>query len=271
MFRSHVRPVLLALALLAPTTARGFEEAMPREPKDAQGYSDRGTTWLLRGDHDKAIRDFDEAIRLDPKLSVAFINRGVAWSEKGQHRKAIKDFDEAIQIGGFNAWLAFTSRALSWHDMGQYDKAIADFSEAIRRVPNAWTYCDRAATWLRKEEYGNAIKDYDLAVRDTPYYAEAHERKAWLLATCRLEKYRDGKTAVESAKKACELTKWKQTHYMSTLAAACAEAGQFNEAVKWQKKALADMDSALDKTEAEQARKRLKLYEESKPYRDEGK
>ena len=42
---------------------------------------------------------------------------------------------------------------------------------------------------------------------------------------------RDGKTAVELASEACELTDYKKPFLIGTLAAACSEAGEFDEAI----------------------------------------
>lgn len=82
---------------------------------------------------------------------------------------------------------------------------------------------------------------------------------------------RDGKKAVEYARTACELTQWKDVALLDTLAAAYAEAGEFDEAIKWQEKALNSPDLASrfgGEAELEKARLRLKLYQERKPYRD---
>ena len=57
--------------------------------------------------------------------------------------------------------------------------------------------------------------------------------------------------------------------YLDTLSCACAEAGKFDDAVKWQKQALADPEFV--KSRGETARARLKLFEEKKPFRDVGK
>ena len=40
------------------------------------------------------------------------------------------------------------------------------------------------------------------------------------------------------ATKACKLTGWKNPNYLATLAAAFAEAGNFDDAVKWEEKAI---------------------------------
>jgi serine/threonine-protein kinase len=55
--------------------------------------------------------------------------------------------------------------------------------------------------------------------------------------------------------------------YLDTLAAAHAEAGDFNEAVKYEKKVI---ELGIEDKETErEVFKRLKLYEEGKPFRDQ--
>jgi hypothetical protein len=68
------------------------------------------------------------------------------------------------------------------------------------------------------------------------------------------------------ARKVCELTEWKTTYYFDTLAAACAEAGEFDEALKWEAKAV---DGTTDEKEKVRFQSRLDLYKAGKRYRDE--
>jgi WD40 repeat protein/tetratricopeptide (TPR) repeat protein len=91
---------------------------------------------------------------------------------------------------------------------------------------------------------------------------------AWFWATCPEDEVRDGAKAVEYATKACELTSWENASYVDTLAAACAEAGDFESAVKWQEKAielLTEKNPPEWQTEWEE---RVKLYQSGKPYRE---
>ena len=70
---------------------------------------------------------------------------------------------------------------------------------------------------------------------------------------------------MESAKKACELTAYKNPDYLETLAAACAEAGDFDGAIKWEKKALESPE--FEKAAGDRVRARLKTYQAMEPFR----
>jgi len=65
--------------------------------------------------------------------------------------------------------------------------------------------------------------------------------------------------------KACELSKWKEPHYIEAVAAAHAETGDFDEAVKYQTQAI-NMKSAYGPV-LKEARERLGLYRDHKPWR----
>jgi hypothetical protein len=75
--------------------------------------------------------------------------------------------------------------------------------------------------------------------------------------------------AVEQAALACRQTNWERPHYLNVLAAACAQQGDFKEAIKWQRYVIES--GLLDKRQAESAEWRLKLYESGVPYHDERK
>jgi tetratricopeptide (TPR) repeat protein len=163
--------------------------------------------------------------------------------------------------------LAYLNRGLAWTHKEEFDKAIADFDEAVRLNPNdAVSYCNRGAAWRAKKELDKALVDFNEAIRIDPDDPYPYDARAWIWATCPDEKYRDGKRAVESATKACELTNWNNPVYLETLAAAYAERGDFDSAVKWQAKANELRAEDEDKTDGES---RLKLYEEKQPFRDD--
>lgn len=91
---------------------------------------------------------------------------------------------------------------------------------------------------LEEGNYDGAVADFEEAVRLEPRNAPAHDRLARLLATCPDQELRDGKRAVSFSTRACELAQWNNAAFLDTLAAACAETGEFMSAVKWIDKAL---------------------------------
>lgn len=228
-------------------------------------YTNRGSIWNDDGNYDRAIKDFNEAIRLDPVYSWSYGNRGDAWKHKGEFNKAIQDYSEVIRLepkfaGGYN------SRGNAWKSIGKYDKAIDDYNQAILIKPtSAGAYKNRGSAWSNKGEYDDAISDYQKTIELEPNLAFGHNALAWLLATCPDSKYRDGEKAIATATKACALTAWKNADFIDTLAAAYAESGDFNNAVKWQLKVI----EILPERDKDDYKDSLRLYQSGKPYHQE--
>ncbi len=86
------------------------------------------------------------------------------------------------------------------------------------------------------------------------------------MAACAEAKFRDGQRAVALATLPRALTKWKDPRFLSTLAAAQAEAGDFNAAVSSQTRAI---ELLTDQRQQDDYRSRLVLYQAKKPYRQE--
>jgi hypothetical protein len=86
-------------------------------------------------------------------------------------------------------------------------------------------------------------------------------------ASCPDARARNGVKAIESATAACELTHWSDASTVEVLAAAYAETGKFDKAVRWQVKANS-LHVARDAQVSGQLR--LKLYERNVTYREPG-
>ena len=181
-----------------------------------------------KADHDKAIADYSEAIRLDPKWERAYYYRGCEYLAKKKYDQAIADYTEVLRIAP-NHIEALLNRGIAYQRTRHHEEAVNDFSKCIRLEPNS---------------------------------ADAYNNLAWVMAVCPDAKIRNGKKAVEYARKACEIDGWKTWNNLGTLAAACAEVRNFEEAVKWQKKCL---EMQPPKEELANARRALAIYEQKKP------
>jgi tetratricopeptide (TPR) repeat protein len=216
---------------------------------------------------DDATGYFSEKITANPSDDRAWAARGAAWRRKAALDNAIQDMTESIRLAPENpAW--HNNRGLAFHNKKDHDRAIANYTEAIRLDPtDSVAYYNRGNGYRSKQDYARAQADYLEALRLNPKDPNPHNGLAWLLATCPVNEMRDGRKAVEYAKRACELTDYHRASDLGTLAAAYAEAGQFEEATKWQRQANDDADYV--KIYGAQASLRYKLYADRKPYRED--
>jgi tetratricopeptide (TPR) repeat protein len=238
------------------------------DPTNAIAYRSRGQIYRRYGDYIDATADFSEAIRLGQTNAIVFLERGEAYTGEKDYDRALTDLDRAIQLDPSNA-RTYDRRGLAYFRKGNMDAAITNYTEAIRLDPNlSATHCNRASAYRHKGLYSEAIADYDSAIRLNAAYARAYNSLAWLLAVCPDSHYRDGKKAIEYATQACELAHWKTANYLGTLAAACAESGDFDHAVKWEIKSQ-EFRWRQSKEDQRKSQERLTLYKDRKPYHEE--
>ncbi len=260
-----------------------FTEQIKQEP-NGFNYFSRAFVYEQAGELDKAIADESEAIRLEAgqqaRLAVLYSNRGTWWYKKGEYDRAIDDYNEAIYNDRESARAddyresadTHDNLGLAWYKNKQYDKAISSFDEAIRLNPDYEpSYHHRADINFLRGKYDKGLADLERALQIDPHDSYAYSEHAWLCATCPDAKFRDGAKAVELATKACELNSWQYADYVNTLAAAYAEKGEFDLAVKWQTRALELKLGPGTTWTPEDLRDHLELYKSGKPYRDDSK
>ncbi len=130
----------------------------------------------------------------------------------------------------------------------------------------------QAAKYYEEEQYAEAINLYRQAADHGNAWGQ--NNIAWLYATFRDPKYRNGKLAVYYALKATEQEP-HNSHFFRTLAAAYARNGQFEQAIAAQKKAieLLSEDKVFSEEVKQQLRvdneKKLELYKNHQAYIDE--
>jgi tetratricopeptide (TPR) repeat protein len=197
---------------------------------------------------------------------TAHLNLGVLRSRRGDVAAAKRHYTEANRLdpGDFKAHLNLGT--IASHE-GDIAAAEAHYAEALRIDPRSVEpHVNLGAILAGRGDFAAAEAEYALALRLNPDHAEAQNNFAMILAACPDAKYRDGPRAIEIATRACELSNWKEPGSLDTLAAAHAEAGDFEAAVRWQTRAIGML---ADGPMKDRYRSRLALYLVGKPYREQ--
>jgi tetratricopeptide (TPR) repeat protein len=245
-----------------------FSRALQLNSNHAPSYIARGSCYHFAHEFDLALADFDRAIKLRPTSARVYRFRGETHWSKGELDLAVADFSKAIELDS-KYREALLSRGEVYRDKENLDRALADFDSVLALDPyDAEALVDKGAVLKEKKDYKGAEDCYRAAVEHHQEYARGYNNLAWLLATCPEAKTRIGQKAVAYAKKANDLTSWSDPYYLDTLAAAYAEIGEFDEAIKWMNKALETLEVFVPK-DLEKDRKALKLFEARKPFHDD--
>ena len=245
---------------------------------------------------------WSHAVRVDSKNQIAYTNLGYSFKEHAKPKLAIDAFRRAIQLDSSDA-KAHNGLGIALLDIGKPEEACGAFREAVRLVEDDPQYlcnlgyvlrgfgdldsgaeCYRralelaprmaqasdmlAAIYLDQQKFPEAAAVYAAALAQVHNNNSLRANYAWLLATCSDDSVRDGVRAVEIARALAEETGYKNPWVLDTLAAACAEAGDFEEAARVAGSALAIATERGESVLESDLMQRLSLYERGEPYRD---
>ncbi len=240
------------------------------DPNNPSVHGDMGIALMGLKDYDGARAEISEEIRLEPNSAAAYAKMGKIYSAEGKSDEAeswyLKALKENPAYGPADYYLG-----TEYLSRGQLDEAAANLEKATELSPAAVTSRIRLAqAYDRQGKTAKAIAAYHAALRMNPDAPEVLNNLAWILATTPDATLRDGAEAVKLAQHACELTSWQQTLFIGTLAAAYAEAGDFDKAVETAQKAC-DLATAHGEKELLQANQNLMAqYKAKQPFHEKG-
>jgi Flp pilus assembly protein TadD len=226
---------------------------------------------------DKAISQFNTALNIRSEnhqthydLGAALIhnNLGNALARKLIADEAIAHFQDAIRLRPDYADAYYNLGSVLFQ-RGQVDQAIAEWQKAVEIQPrDAEAHRSLASAFLKNEEAKLAIVEYERALEITPDDGLALNNLAWILATSSDVSTRDGAKAVVLARQAVQLSTGRDSKSLRTLAAACAEAGRFSDAIATAKQAR---EIAIEQNKlglANSLEKEIGLYAAHAPLRE---
>jgi tetratricopeptide (TPR) repeat protein len=228
-------------------------------------HNNLGVALSDRGRFAEAVAQYTEGLKIKPDDALARNNLGFALLRLGRLDEAIASYTAALQIDP-NYVKAHRNLGLALRQQGRLDEARAQYAEALRINPSdVDAHISLGMTLRDQDRFDEALAQYVEALRIDPGAAIAHNNCAMIWAAAPEAKYRDGRRAVAAATQACKLTHWNSPGFLDTLAAAAAEAGDFDSAARWQTRAI---DLLKDEATKADFRSRLELYQARQPYRD---
>ena len=233
--KSCSRLVILLVVIIAARPLLGRDVMLSVDnPAAAVAAANKANDLDKKGDFNGAIGYYSAAFKIDPQMYVAIYSRGDIYMRQHKWDLALADFNRALTVCP-SFLLAAITRAEVYRHTGKYDKALAQLDQIINLHPRIHTD------------------------------ALARSDRAWIYATCPNPAFRNGKQAVADADAACHIDSWDTWDYIDTLAAAYAETGDFEKAIKFEEKAIhkarGDPDAVKD------AQERLALYQQHRPFR----
>lgn len=272
----------------------------------ASVYSDKGGDENLKS----ALEDVEEVLDLMPNNLEGVQLRGIIFSQQRNFKYAIKDFKNLAEKDPTSAYyknqlaILYNANDEPTRAVQIYRKLLADYSlddieerspgqqimllrrrfSALRGVGDArlsiGEHVKAIANYeeaLEIEKQINEIEEAEEIENSTPADDGVLNNLAWVLATSKIDKVRDGKRAIELATKAAEITEYKEAHILSTLASGYAEIGEFDKAIEWVEKAIevnqengknGTVGKERTKEQRASLQKELDSYKKDEPWRE---
>ena len=236
-----------------------------------------GTLLMERGQLDDALSYFQTALAVRSRsehrhysLSLALIHDSVGnvLARKGRLDDAIVHLRQAIELrpdfpdAHYNLGTALFQK-------GDLDGAIAEWRTTLSIHPyDAGAHTSLGNALVQKGLLGEAVDHYEKALQSEPDSILPLNNLAWVMSTGPDDSLRNNKIAVQLAAKANQLSKESNPVFIRTLAAAYAQAGQFENAIETARRASEQANRQGAHDLAIQIQEDVDLYQRRTPLRD---
>ncbi|HMC97145.1 MAG TPA: tetratricopeptide repeat protein [Flavobacteriales bacterium] len=106
-----------------------MSKALEMSPHQVMALNNRGFTYELLGEYDKALADLDRAIELDGKFAYAYNNRGLVKVRLGRMEEGLRDLRASFELDGKNEYM-FRNLGIYHFEMGEFAEAVTQFEKA---------------------------------------------------------------------------------------------------------------------------------------------
>jgi len=236
-----------------------------------------GTSLMEQGQLDQAHSFFEKALTVRSRsehrhynFSLALIHNslGNALARKGQLDEAIVHLRQAAEFrpdysdAHYNLGTALFQK-------GDLDGAIAEWRKTLSIHPyDAGAHTSLGNALVQKGLLREAADHYEKALQSDPDGILPLNNLAWVMSTGPDDSLRNNEIAVKLALKANQLSKETNVVFIRTLAAAYAQAGQFENAIETARRAAEQANRQGQQQFARQMMEDVDLYQRGMPLRD---
>ncbi len=209
-----------------------YNAALKLNPDSAVAQNNLARLLHTLGKLDAAVEHYHAALEIDPKLALAHNNLGILLIQKGKLTEGAVQLREAMRLDPTNSETRL-NLAFALNQQQQWPEAADLFSKIVRGdLPDPKAHYEFAVALAHLKRAREAMSQYASALLMQPDFPDALDGLAWILSTDANPDFRNGPEAVKMSERACELTGEQDPVKLKTLAAAYAETGQFEAAIK---------------------------------------
>lgn len=220
--------------------AREWESLVRMKPGSAAFESKLGTLYALQGNWPMAMDHLEAAVRRDPGNALAHYNLAVALLDQSRDEEAERHLIQSVGLGGGDTF-TYHQLGIAAARRGKLDLARQRLTQALAREPGAVeSHYALALVLLQTGDQAQARLHFVEAAARAPGRPDIANDFAWWLATREESTPEDAQLALQLARRAVGSAPHAPHALLSTLAAAQARAGDFENAVQTLDTALAD-------------------------------
>ena len=235
--------------------------------------------WLLmeQGQLDEALSSFQKALVIrsrnedrhyNSSLALIHDNMGTVLARKGRLDEAIVHMRQAATEFSPNSQNAHCIRGTALFRKGDLDGALAEWRKTPRIYSGSPVETNLGNALLQKGLLREAADHFEKALQSNPDAILPLVNLAWVMSTGPDDSLRNNEIAIKLATRANHLSKEGNPEFTRTLAAAYAQAGQFENAIETARYA-AEMANRQGQQELlRQIMGDIDLYQRHMPLRD---
>jgi len=155
------------------------------DAQQAVAYFERGTAFMIEGNHDAAEKDFRQAIAISPKYEEAWLNLGINAYYTTHYDEAILTLNHLISLNPHSD-NAYYSRGNVYLNMNKMAEAEKDFLKALEisyvspseELPTDFILGNLGVISQSREKYIESLPYFDKAIDLNPHYPLAYMNRA---------------------------------------------------------------------------------------------